>query len=316
MIGVSIKQLLKMAKPILVTVTPPLGVDHPRANFVESEFNKQIWQKGYNVSFERALQCPCKSKSSGQASNCKNCGGSGWVFVNKTQTRMVIHSMNLQTKFLEWSQENLGTVSITAMAEERLGYMDRLVVLDGESIFWETLFVKEIFNGDESISSSESESSSISDSQGKHHHRQEKDLYYFNTLYPIKEILHIAVFNGTQNKLIPLFYGTDFYYTDNKIIFLTAKKYINPIKGYQDTSITLKYIHAPQFHVIDLNRETMQSPTQFGPLDTEVITNLPVHAIGRRSHYVLDAQDFDATRVLDNSYLFQFSDLNPPMTDC
>jgi hypothetical protein len=65
--------------------------------------------------------------------------------------------------------------------------------------------------------------------------------------------------------------------------------------------------------VIDLPRETMQSPSQWGPLDTELVSNMPIHGIGRRSHYVLDAQNYDGTRVLNNDHLYKYTDINPPL---
>jgi hypothetical protein len=244
-----------MTKRPIVIETPPIGLDRPRANFINTEFDINIWEHGYNVIHELGLQCPCKSKNTNQQSNCKNCGGSGWIFLNPTKTRMVLHSMNLNTKYQMWSQENAGTVSISCRSNETLGFMDRLTVLDGLAIFWEVLFLKEIFDGDESLSSSESKSTSKSESvsnswsfSGSHskamdcsisnsesaslsksssmscshhkgHHKRHKDLFYFNTLYPIKSIIWIALFNGTQNKLIHLQYGPDFYYKDNKIVF-------------------------------------------------------------------------------------------------
>jgi len=128
---------------ITVTPTPSQVANQGRADFVKSKFDDLIYQKGYDVVHEKALRCPCVSKNANQQSNCKNCGGSSWIFFNPTQTKMVIHSMNLNTKYKEWSQENIGTASISSLAETETSFMDRITVIDGEAIFSEVLFLKQ-----------------------------------------------------------------------------------------------------------------------------------------------------------------------------
>lgn len=272
-----------------VTVTPtpaPVGKDSPQANLIKGKFDTLIWQQGYDVIKESAIKCPCKSENTNQQSNCKNCGGVGWIFLNAKKTKMIMHSMNLNTKFKEWSEQNMGTASISCLAEDELSFMDRITTLDGNAIFSEVLFV-----------------------------RERDDVYFFNTIYNIKEVLYIGLFISTGEVLKPLIYGTDFTYSENKIIFLTASEYIDPLVTEQDISIALRYKHAPQFHVIDIPRETVATFNKING-DEEGAFNLPIHAIGRRSHYVLDAQNFDNTRVLNNNHEYSYTDLNPPKSDC
>lgn len=273
----------------IITVTPtaaPAGVNSPQANLIRDKFDSLIFQKGYDVIKESAIKCPCVSKNTNQQSNCKNCGGSGWIFLNAKKTKMVMHSMNLSTKYKEWSSENVGTASISCIAEDELSFMDRITTLDGNAIFSEVLFVK-----------------------------QRDDVYYFNTIYNIKEILFIGLFIKTSEILKPLIYGVDFTYSENKIIFLTVSPYIDPLVTEQDISIAVRYKHAPQFHVIDIPRETMQTFNKIGGQEEGPI-DLPIHAVARRSHYVLDRQNFDNTRILNNNHEYAYNDLNPPLTEC
>lgn len=304
---------MNVTKTPIITQTPPIGNNTPKANLVKSEFDKLIWQQGYRILKEQALQCPCKSKNTNQLSTCKNCGGAGWLFVNPTETRMILHSMNLQTKYVQWSQENAGTSSVTCTSEERLGFMDKICVLDGEAIFWEVLYLKTHFpDDDDSVSGSESESDSNSSSADT------QTTYYFSSLYPIKEILFLALFNGATNKLIPLIYGTDFIYEGNKITFLPTSAYlrINPLVEEQDISITIKYVYAPIYFIIDVPRENIQVNEKFGNSGIESVENMPIHAVARRAHYILDSQNYDGTRVLSNNHVFEFEDLNPASTEC
>ena len=271
-----------------VTQTPVTGINQGRADFAKNSFDKLVYEKGYDVIHEKALKCPCVSKNSGQQTNCKNCGGSSWIYFNPTQTKMVIHSMNLNTKYKEWSQENIGTASITSLAETETSFMDRITVIDGITIFTETLFLK--YN---------------------------TSTYYWATIYNIKEISYIGLFINSLQALRPLVYGTDFTYVDNKIIFLTASLYINPTVDpeEQDISVTIRYKHSPQLHIIDSPRDTMQTYINIAQ-EGESVVSLPVHSIGRRSHYVLDRENFDNSRILDNSKVITYEDFNPAKVTC
>lgn len=287
-------------KSAIISKTPPkLTNTAARANFSQDSFEALVYQKGYDVLFEKALKCPCKSRRSNQLSNCKNCGGTEWIFVNPQSTRMIVHSMNATTKYKEWSEEKAGTASITCLSGDELSFMDRVTVIAGVSIFQEVLFLKDSSVGEDSISQSET-------------------VYFFNTIYEIKEITFFAIFNTSQNKLTPLIYNTDFTYEGNKIILSNsiALQYVDLEIEEQDVSVTIRYKHAPQYHIIDIPRETMQSNVKVGSLDREQIIDLPIHGIARRSHYVLDAQNYDLTRIVNNDHIFKYEDLNPPAEKC
>jgi len=265
-----------MAKTVIPT-SAPLGSSNPQVDFKKDSFEGLIWQKGHKVIKESALKCSCVSPSVNQQSNCKNCGGTGWIFINPTETRMMSHSINLSTKYKQWSETNVGTVSLTCLSQDELGFMDRITILDGNSIYSQVCFLKR-YNG----------------------------VFYFNTVYPIKQIKYIGVFRDTQQKLTPLVYGVDYTYTENKIIFLTAANFTDTSAQQLDCSITIRYQHAPQYHVLDLPRETIQF---FLRGENEKLVDLPIHGIARRVHYVLDQQNFDNTRLLDNS--IPVSDIDP-----
>jgi hypothetical protein len=269
-----------------ITTAPISGVNTSRADFVKSKFDILISEKGYKVIHEKALRCSCVSRNGNQLTSCKNCGGSSWVFINPTETRMVIHSMNLNTKYKEWSQENVGTASISSLSETETSFMDRITVIDGTAIFSEAIFLNKY-----------------------------NSIYYWNTIYNIKEILFIGLFVNTGEILKSLIYGVDFTYSDNKIVFLTALNYIDPLLEEQDLSISIRYKHSPQIHIIDSPRETIQTFVNINGEGEEVVS-LPVHSIGRRSHYVLDRQNYDNSRIIDNSRVINYNDFNAPKIIC
>ncbi len=273
-----------------ISNTPDSIINSTRADFDKNKFDALITQKGYDVIHEKCLQCPCKSKNSGQQTSCKNCGGSGYVYFNPAKTRMVIHSMNINTKFKEWSKENIGTASISSLAETETSFMDRITVLDGIAIFTEVLFLKKY--GDTT--------------------------FYWNTIYNIKEISYLGLFIDTDEKFKPLVYGTDFTYSDNKIIFLTVNLYLDNLSTPSDEldiSVSVRYKHSPQLHIIDSPRETIQTFINISGEGEEVVS-LPVHSIGRRSHYVLNRENYNNSNILDNSVEIEYEDFNPPKENC
>lgn len=240
----------------------------PRADLIKKDFDTLIHQKGRDVVLETALQCPCKSESTNQQSNCKNCGGTGWVFINPRQTRMVLTAIDIVNEFRPWSEELRGTVNITAHVEDELSIMDRITALDGESIHNEVLFLKQ----------------------------KGSTIFSFST-YDIKKILYIGMFKSTSEPLIRLKEGEHFTIEKNKIIFITSSF---PFQEIAQNNFTIRYLHAPQFHVIEMKRDTMQS--YLWSSQQEVNQNMPVSAVARRSHFQLSAQNLNGDRLLDNSY--------------
>lgn len=247
-------------------------------NFIKSDFDNAIEKKGYNVIHEKALKCPCKSENTNQQSNCKNCGGTGWIFINSTQTKMILHSMNRETKFKDWSEQNLGTVAVSSMIRDQLSYMDRITVVDGRTFFSEVLHLKVISDDDQR-------------------------LFAFTT-YNIKSVFYAGLFISVDQQLTRLIENTDFTFVKNQF-FLDESFYD---ENNDDISITIRYEHAPQYHVLDLSRETMQSIVAEPGGNKETVVDLPISAVARRAHYILDNENIAYTRLVDNSFIDECND--------
>jgi hypothetical protein len=256
-----------MSGPVNITqAAAPALEGQPSVNFSKDSFEALIWQKGYRVYHDKATKCPCKVKAHDNLSSCKNCGGSGWIFFNRVETKMILASMNLDTQYKDWAEETLGTVSLTARDSDKIGYMDRITVLDAETLFSEVVYPKTF-----------------------------KNERFARLTYDIKFIETVFLFSGAQNALTKLEPTTDFTFKNNYIVL--DPKY----NDYDETSITVRYIHAPQYHVVDMPRDTMSSPIK----DTEGIPQeklMPISAVGRRAHYVLDEQSYNGDYLFDNSY--------------
>lgn len=247
-------------------------LSQPRVDFVKSDFDVLIDQKGRRVLFEKALQCPCKSKSTNQQSDCKNCGGTGWVFVDPKETRMVLSSVSVVNEFKDWSEESRGFVNITSKDEDEVGWMDRITLLDGKAYMSEVLHFKKV-----------------------------DGMMFAFTAYPIKEMKYIATFDGSGQPLRPLRKDVDYTF-QGQLIKLSEPFFLD-----QDVSASVRYVHAPQFYILELKRETMQTFTYDD--GTEKLKHMPISALGRRAHYVLDPANAYGVGLIRNYYKDQ-SDCN------
>lgn len=259
-----------MVKPI--TVTPPVSLaGKPEVLLFKSDFEALLQQKGYDVYHDRALRCPCKPKKGGDAqSTCLNCGGSGWLYINRHKTRMVIQSMNIDTKYKEWSEERLGSARITARDVDQLAFMDRLTLINAEAVY----------------------------SQVLHPKKDPGNTYFYSTTrYNIKRVKDIFLFKGVGVALQKLEEVTDYTIIRNQIrLNVSFSNEVAP-------TITTRYIHEPEFTILDLSRDIMYSTIRdvcstTGKRDVA----FPISAVARRSHYMPDRGDFEDDDLIDNSY--------------
>lgn len=268
-----------MSKAITIQ-TPPSTIGQPQVALRKGDFEAAIYQKGYTVHIEKAVLCPCRSRQAGNQalSTCKNCAGVGWVFINKTETRLLMHSMNMSTKYKDWTEENMGTVAVTAGESDRLSYMDRITLLDAISVSNQILHPKKI-NG-----------------------------FLRATLaYDVKEIEEAFMFLSADEPLKRLERVTDYEVLKNKIIFSQAITDYYDTLGYDErgekieVTIVLKYAHSPQFHVIDLVRETI-TVLNTNDKGKEEAQQMPINAVARRTnHFRIDESPFNE-ELFDNSY--------------
>ena len=261
--------------------TPPAAVN-PRVGWNVDRFETLIQTQGYDAYIDRALRCPCCEKSSGQAlSTCHNCGGRGWFFVDRTETRIIAQHMDSKKRYEEWSQVNRGTASITTRGIDKLGFMDRIILTQLEEWFSETLYPT-AWEGQ-------------------------------IVAYPIYEPLEISnmfLFGTDADPLIPV---TPDYYSvvGNKIVFSQNILDLIDIEEMNITDpetipfhITIRYSHYPVYHVIDVNRELMK--VREGKLCGEgydsKLRQMPINVLARKAHYIFDNQTW-GTELYDNTVI-------------
>lgn len=249
-----------------MAVTKTYSILPPRSDFDRNEFDKLIYQKGRRVIYEKALLCPCKSEVLNQQSNCKNCGGSGWIFYNPTDTRMIIAGVSVTTDYKAWSEESGGMINISANFDEQLTIMDRITLVDANAISTEVVHIKKVNN-----------------------------ILFGFLCYKPKKILYLGQYISVNDPLLRLDNSNVTF--DNNIIRLNSS-FLEP--GEQNITLTLRYVHAPAYHVVEMKRETIESFKYNA--GGEQLLNLPVSAIGRRAHLELNAKNLTGDNIISNSY--------------
>lgn len=255
-------------KPIITTQLNSSNKPTPR--FYEQDFRDAIIKHGYDVFLEKSIKCSCKSRNSEHLSDCKNCGGSGYIFVNKEKTRMVVQSMSLNPKFENWGVYGAEMSSITALPENKLSYMDKITVLGAVSEYTEVLHPVKYDAVDTNL--------------------------YAYTIYPIIEVYFLGLFNGSTNKLIKLEKNVDFTITHgNKI---TINESLFP-SGHEPR-FSIRYSHNPAYYIWEMVRDTMLARLNLGRVERQV--EMPIHARAKRIDLFKDVENYQGDRLVDNSF--------------
>ena len=214
------------------------------------------------------MRCPCVDKATGQAlSTCKNCLGRGWFFVDRTETRIIAQHMDSKKRYLDWGEVNRGTASITTKGIDKVGFMDRIILLQLQE-FYSEILRPELYEG---------------------------ELLAYPVYEPL-EISNMFLFLGDYTKLEPI--PSEMYVVDkNKIVFDQSLLSILPVEDVNqktpNMSVSVRYSHYPVYHVIDVNRELMKvRESKLCSFDDSELRQMPINVLARKAHYIFDAQKF------------------------
>ena len=254
-----------------ITIEPIKSeIGKARVDFQPDAMDDLIAQKGLDIIYESAIVCPCKAQGGSHLPSCLNCGGSGLVYINPLQTKMVVQSINFKEKrFVDWSEETDGTVNITTRNDVRVGHMDRITILDSNSLY----------------------------SQMVHLERYGNDLFGYLSYDP-KSVLEAYVFEG-QNKALQKLNDDEFSIDGN------AVKLLNKNIGIESTDgigLTIRYLHEVQYLVVSNIHDIRNTKIREG--GKVVGKRLPVSAIAKRLHNVMEPNDLSGKKLFNNSYIF------------
>jgi hypothetical protein len=231
-----------------------------RVDFEKVDFDNLVKTKGVRLYHEEALRCACVSEQSGSAfPSCVNCFGVGFVFRNGSNVKGVVQSVGYNPKYTQWSEVNAGTAMVTARFENRLAWMDRLTIMDGEGVFTETVYVKELIIGGQT------------------------KLIGLCTYEPL-DVSVAYRFEGESVSNVLLAEGTDFELTGRKLELLTGS-----IGTNRSIHVSLRYRHRPQYIVMDIPKDVRNTRVvESGGVEKR--KSLPVNAMIKKVHYFMGYQ--------------------------
>lgn len=263
----------------MIIQTPPNLSSQPNVEFDKNSFNANIWNKGYDILLEKARICPCAVNGRG-LSNCQNCRGYGYFWINPIKQKALISSINAEGKIKEWSEENTGRYQVSLIKysddkdnADRITYMDRITFLDQYSEFCESIQL------------------SKDEDTGK---------YFGFTAYEIEGIVDAFVFKSSSEALVKLTKGSEIVIGSNDYTILIDKDF----SEYEDFNgvVTLYYKHRKQIHVIDIPHDIRASKVKDSNGNLKTI-QLPIQAIAQQAHISFDRPDYSGGEPINNSYL-------------
>lgn len=256
-----------MAQSIITTAAPDL-IHAANPQFQLREFEAAVWNKGYSVVLENALRCPCHAPDA-PLIDCQNCQGTGYFYINPTETKALITNLNQQNKYTKWSEELLGTIQITVneVNKSNLSYFDRITIKKEYSFYSENLVIRQYNNF----------------------------VFVFTTYKPV-DIVSIHLFNSPSEKLIKMTSDQYSINPDNPYCII-----LDAITAEEKMIASVYYKHEPEYHVIDIPHDIRASWVTNKDTGADERIRLPLQAVARRSHLIaVGKPDFNGTGYIQN----------------
>jgi hypothetical protein len=236
-----------------------------RVDFDKPSFDQLVESKGHIMLRETAVRCSCNERHNGNAhSDCVNCGGIGFVFKVAKNIRGVIQNINFDPKTQQYNALEMGTATLTTKFEDRVAWMDRITVKDGESVFTETVYpTVQVQTGGTQV-------------------------MRVRTLYPPIEITDAFFFVGTESAHTELTLNIDYTVSGNIITFSTAMRDALLSSGYEYAQIGLRYTHNPQYIVMDVNKD-IRNTRELTTGSVEQLRKMVNNCMIKKTQYILNA---------------------------
>jgi hypothetical protein len=259
---------------MITKASPPNLTNTPSPFFRKNDFESAIWKLGYTIEVSKACKCSCQTANNHALPDCQNCNGLGWFWINPIETKAILHSINLNTKFKEWSEELLGTCSLSIRDNTRLSYMDKIVIknspnLDNKVVYSEVLTLR----GDVGAE------------------------WVFMSYKPI-DLISVHIFQGSDKPLY--FLDATCYSVAEENEYVLKFDFDFSSISYFNGVVTILYAHELQYHVLDLPHDIRNSIyIDRNGKESQIV--LPVNAIVRKANNVFDIKDRQGNGIQDNS---------------
>jgi len=240
----------------------------PRVDFRTRDFDRLAEQKGLRVRIDKTIRCSCVREVQGAPlARCVNCNGEGVIFYDTREARAIVQSLNYKRMLKEYGEILVGTYMITTQYRDRVSWMDRVTVLDGEAVYFQNIF-PELRNKDESQEASE--------------------LLVYEPIVVDKAFMFVDEY--TAHRI--LVEDTDFTMVKRKLVLSDDLKQEMIDNDEAKKYISVRYRYLPTYYVMDVVKH-IRNTKVLQPGHTEKVEPLPIHALMKESHHVKSDQGFD-----------------------
>lgn len=239
-----------------------------RVDFHDREIDILVRQKGLRLYTESSMKCACRGKGNGNPNPiCINCNGCGFVFFDKKTVYGIIQAVGYNPKVNQYSELNVGTATLTLSYGERVGWMDRVTVRDGDNIFEEMCYPKLKTVGIDNLA---------------------VDLLVYEPTKMIRAEMYVD--EVTPN--VVLVEGTDYTIEGRKLILSTALR--DTLTGTETKSVSVRYKHLPTYLVMDVQRD-IRNTVKMEVGGVMKVKNLPIFATLKKIHYLVGDNGYQVT---------------------
>ena len=219
----------------------------------------------HNLLWYKSILCPCRKEVTTQPQHdCINCDGKGYIYFDSKEIQGVLSSMAIRKNFINWTENLTGTAQFSTVAENKLGYLDKIVVKDGYSLYSETL------NSTAEVVSTTT-----------------KKVLRLN--YSFIKFVKIYEFIDTQTELNELVLGTDIFPHPTN----PNKVYCNNTNGRYD-KISFLYTYNTTYAVLDIlndwrnfhQQETLKGNNELGIESERLLLEYPIRVILKQFHLI------------------------------
>ncbi len=114
----------------------------PSIDFKRDEFTAVLHQKGYEITWEKVIDCPDRTGLAPGEHNvsCDLCDGLGLIYFDPIDTRMLITGAKITETYYAYGRWDGGNVQVTALPEYQISYWDRLTLKHSSVRFKELVY--------------------------------------------------------------------------------------------------------------------------------------------------------------------------------
>lgn len=126
----------------------------PRVDLWNTAFDKFVVERGYNVIWEKAINCPCnrstKETTDATDLNCPLCKNKHFIWVNPTQIKCMMTSLGRDNDLAQDGIYQIGSYKVTTHSSHKIGFYDRLTFTETSAPLTESV-TKGVAGGADSL---------------------------------------------------------------------------------------------------------------------------------------------------------------------